>query len=139
MSSKLLACLNYKILKVIKPEHFVIVWQDSQFRIHAVFYQNSFLNKSQRQIVWDSAKEILFIHVFIIWIKKRGKVLFEAKEKWRVFFVYGLCHSLCSCNKSSSAAEFAASSDRLGPHGSVQVSTVTSHYQLQNLLPHRTS
>ena len=41
-------------------------------------------------------------------------------------------------NKSSSAAKLAASSDRLGPHGSVQVSTIISHHQLQNLLPRRT-
>ena len=60
MSSKLLGCLNYKISKVIKPQHFVIVSQDSQFRIRVVFYGNSFLSKSQRQIVRDSAKEILF-------------------------------------------------------------------------------
>ena len=40
-------------------------------------------------------------------------------------------------NKSSSAAELAASLDPLGPHGSVQVLTITSHHQLQNLLPHR--
>ena len=59
MSSKLIGCLNYKISKVINPQHFVIVWQDSQFQIHAVFYGNSFLNKSQTQIVRDSTKEIL--------------------------------------------------------------------------------
>ena len=41
-------------------------------------------------------------------------------------------------NKSSSAAKLVASSDRLGPHGSVQVSTIISHHQLQNLLPRRT-
>ena len=60
MSSKLIGCLNYKISKVINPQHFVIVWQDSQFRIHTVFYGNSFLNKSQTQFVRDSTKEILF-------------------------------------------------------------------------------
>ena len=38
-------------------------------------------------------------------------------------------------NKSSSAAVLAASLNRLGPHGSVQVSTLTSHHQLQYLLP----
>ena len=42
--------------------------------------------------------------------------------------------------KSSSAAEIAelaASLDRLRPHGSVQVSTIASHHQLQNWLPCR--
>ena len=39
MSSKLPGCLNYNNSKVIKPQHFVIVWQDSQFRIHAFFME----------------------------------------------------------------------------------------------------
>ena len=44
----------------------------------------------------------------------------------------------CNFNKSSSAAELAASSNLLGLHGSVLVSTLIGHHQLQNLLPRRT-
>ena len=55
----------------------------------------------------------------------------------------GPVRDTCVCasfdyGQSSSAAELAASSDQLGPHGSVQISTIVSHHQLQNLLPHRT-
>ena len=106
MSSKLLGCLNYKISKVIKPQHFVIVWQDSQFRIRVVFYGNSFLNKSQRQIVRDSAKEILFQtrknNPFYSYtclpyeLRNEEKFYLKPKKKLRVFFINGLCHNLCS-------------------------------------------
>ena len=39
---------------------------------------------------------------------------------------------ITTTNKSSSAAELAASSNRLGPHGSVQVLTIISHHQLSS-------
>ena len=42
MSIKLLGCLNYRLKKVV-PQKIVIVWQDTSFRIHAVFYGDDFL------------------------------------------------------------------------------------------------
>ena len=49
-----------------------------------------------------------------------------------------ICASLNSI-KSSSVAVLAASLDQLGLHGSVQVSTLSSHHQLQYLFPLWTS
>ena len=34
--------LNYRLKKVV-PQKIVIVWQDTSFRIHAVFYGDDFL------------------------------------------------------------------------------------------------
>lgn len=58
MSSKLLGCLQYRLGKVISQD-LRIVWEDTLFRIHVVFYGNEFLNESERDVVIKNAREIL--------------------------------------------------------------------------------
>ena len=58
MSSKLLGCLQYRLNKV-SHQDLVTVWQDTSFRIHAVFYGDKFLNDSERDTVKAHSREIL--------------------------------------------------------------------------------
>ena len=58
MNSKLLGSLQYKLRRVV-PQSLVIVWQDSLFRLHAVFYGNEFLNSFEQEIIKTNTREIL--------------------------------------------------------------------------------
>ena len=58
MSTKFLRSLQYRLSKVV-PQNLVIAWQDTLFRIHAVFYGNEILNNHEREVVKVHAKEIL--------------------------------------------------------------------------------
>ena len=58
MSSKLLGSLQYRLRKVVS-QSLVIVWQDSLFRLHAVFYGNEFLNNFEQEIIKINMREIL--------------------------------------------------------------------------------
>ena len=59
MSSKLLGCLQYRLNKVVH-QNVIIVWQDTSFRIHAVFYGDNFFNDFEGDTVKAHSREILF-------------------------------------------------------------------------------
>ena len=58
MSSKLLGSLQYRLSKVV-PQNLIILWQDSLFRIHAVFYSKELLSDHEREVVKVHTREIL--------------------------------------------------------------------------------
>ena len=58
MSDKLLKSLQYGLSKVV-PQKLAVVWEDSLFRLHAVFYGNEFLNNSEQEIIKTNTREIL--------------------------------------------------------------------------------
>ena len=58
MSSKLRGCFQYRLNKVVH-QNLRTVWQDTSFRIHAVFYGDKFLNDSERDTVKGHSREIL--------------------------------------------------------------------------------
>ena len=51
--------MQYRLSKVT-PQNLIIVWQDSLFRIHAVFYGDEFLDDHEREVVKVRIREILF-------------------------------------------------------------------------------
>ena len=85
-----------------------------------------FLLEFEKTIVIFQISTLKYGYLQNFW-RKRKCLKFEPKGPYLVMF-----------DKSSSAAELFSSSGRLGPHGFVQISTLVSHHQLQNLLPRRT-
>ena len=54
----MLGSLQYRLSKVV-AQTLITVWQDSLFRIHAVFYGNEYLNDHKREVVKVHTREIL--------------------------------------------------------------------------------
>ena len=59
MSSKLLGCFRYRLSKVVSLQGLIIVWEDSLFPSHAVFYGDEFLDNSQQETIQINTREIL--------------------------------------------------------------------------------
>ena len=59
MSSKLLGCHRYRLSKVVSPQELIIVWEDSLFHLHIVFYGDEFLDNSQQETIRIKMREIL--------------------------------------------------------------------------------
>lgn len=47
----------------VVPQKLIVVWQDSNFRVHAVFYDVEFLSNSEQDVIKSNTKDFLFIIV----------------------------------------------------------------------------
>ena len=77
MSSKLLGCLWYRLYKLF-PLRFQMIWLDTSFRIHAIFYGNEFFKRAEVDLVKEHARDILIDN-------RKRNVNF-----WSTFLPYGL-------------------------------------------------
>ena len=59
MSGKIIGSLRFTLSKPISPQYLHILYLDSDFRLHTIFYGKDFLDESQFEIIRKNTREIL--------------------------------------------------------------------------------